>query len=305
MQRRRGGRRNCHKAHDSPGQRLPLLPLRLAGLFRKSEARRGHTMTAVDFEGFVDRLTAAAGETILPFFRTSLGVENKARGGSYDPVTAADRGAERAMRTLIEQTFPEHGILGEEYGTVNPDAEFVWVLDPIDGTRAFITGMPGWGTLVGLLRQGSPCFGQMYQPFTRERFSGDGRAARYRGPSGDRKLRTRSCASLSEAALSTTSPRLFEGAELDAFEALESNARLTRFGGDCYSYCMLAAGHIDLVIESGLQPYDIVALIPIIEGAGGVVSDWQGGPAAGGGRIVAAGDARLHTAALERLSAVA
>lgn len=259
-------------------------------------------MTAVDFEGFVDRLTSAAGETILPFFRTTIGVENKGRGGLFDPVTAADRAGERAMRSLIEKTFPEHGIVGEEYGNLRADAEFVWVLDPIDGTRSFITGMPGWGTLVGLLRQGAPVFGQMHQPFTKERFSGDGMVARYRGPSGDRRLRARSCAGLAEAVLMTTTPRLFDAAELASFSDIESAARLTRFGGDCYAYCMLAAGHVDLVVEAGLQPYDIVPLIPIIEGAGGIVTTWDGGSATKGGRIVAAGDRRAHAAALEVLS---
>lgn len=261
-------------------------------------------MTAVDFEAFVDRLTGEAGETILPFFRTNLGVDNKARGGGFDPVTAADQAGERVMRGLIERTFPEHGIVGEEYGDTQSDAEFVWVLDPIDGTRSFITGMPGWGTLVGLKRQGTPVFGQMYQPFTRERFSGDGRAARYRGPTGDRRLRVRSCAALSDAVLMATTPRMFADAELAGFAALEAQARLTRFGGDCYAYCMLAAGHVDLVVESGLQPYDIVALIPIIEGAGGIVTTWDGGPATDGGRIVAAGDRRVHAAALAELARV-
>lgn len=261
-------------------------------------------LTAVDFEAFVDRLTTVAGEAILPFFRTSIGVEDKGKPGAFDPVTAADRAGERAMRSLIETTFPSHGILGEEYGRVREEAELVWVLDPIDGTRAFITGLPAWGVLVGLLRKGTACFGQMHQPFTRERFSGDGRTARYRGPIGDRRLRVRACANLAEATLMTTTPRLFAEPELAAFVELESAARLTRFGGDCYAYCMLAAGHVDLVVESGLQPYDIVPLIPIIEGAGGVVTTWRGGPATEAGRIVAAGDRRSHAAALEVLSRV-
>src|SRR5204863_489392 len=150
-------------------------------------------MTAVDFAAFVDQLATVAGEAILPFFRTSLSVENKSRGDSFDPVTAADRSAEAAMRALIRNQFPGHGIVGEEYGDERTDAEYVWVLDPIDGTKSFISGMPAWGTLIGLKRADEPVYGMMHQPFTRERFTGDGRAARYRGPTGERVLRARRC----------------------------------------------------------------------------------------------------------------
>src|SRR5436190_21541399 len=158
-------------------------------------------MTAVDFAAFVDRLATVSGEAILPFFRTSLGVENKGGAGTFDPVTAADRAAETSMRTLIRQHFPDHGIIGEEFGSERADAEYVWVLDPIDGTRSFISGMPAWGTLIALLRSGEPVFGMMNQPFIRERFSGDGARAHYRGPAGERALHTRACAGLSEAVL--------------------------------------------------------------------------------------------------------
>ena len=256
----------------------------------------------VDFEAFVERLAHDAGEAVLPFFRTNIGVEDKGPAGRFDPVTAADRAAEVAMRRLIAATFPTHGILGEEFGSERPEAEYVWVLDPIDGTRAFITGLLAWGTLIGLKRNGDAAYGVMSQPFTRERFLGDGATARYRGSNGERRLRTRPCGDLTTAVMSTTSPRSFEGADLAALEALEAQVRLTRFGGDCYAYCMLASGHIDLIIETGLQPYDIVALIPIVEGAGGIVTTWDGGPATDGGRIVAAGDKRLHAAALEELA---
>jgi myo-inositol-1(or 4)-monophosphatase len=258
-------------------------------------------MTAVDFEAFVDRLATVAGEAVMPFFRTTIGVENKG-GKSFDPVTAADHAGEAAMRQMIKQTFPSHGIVGEEFGNEAEDAEYVWVLDPIDGTRGFITGLPTWGTLIGLLKNGTPVYGVMSQPFTKERFLGDGGAARHRGPNGERKLRVRSCADLASAIMSSTSPRLFAGKELEVFEALEGAVRHTRFGGDCYAYCMLAAGHIDLVVETQLKPYDIVALIPIVEGAGGVITNWEGGPAAQGGRVVAAGDRRVHAAALEMLA---
>jgi myo-inositol-1(or 4)-monophosphatase len=258
-------------------------------------------MGAVDFAAFVDELATVAGEAIRPFFRTTLGVENKGRSGGFDPVTAADRAAEQAMRTLIRTTFPQHGIVGEEFVDENPDASFVWVLDPIDGTKSFISGMPAWGTLIGLLKDGQPVYGMMHQPFIGERFAGDGASARYRGPVGDRRLNVRSCANLSEATLFTTNPLLMSKDERESFEKVEAKARLSRYGGDCYAYCMVAAGFVDLVIETKLKPHDIVALIPIIEGAGGIITDWSGQPAMRGGRIVAAGDARVHAEALELL----
>jgi len=259
-------------------------------------------MTAIDFAAFVDLLATVSGEAILPFFRTSLGVEDKNLGGSFDPVTAADRAAETTMRTLIARNFPEHGIVGEEYGNERAGAEFVWVLDPIDGTKSFISGMPAWGSLIALTRNGVPVFGMMHQPFIGERFSGDGGGARYRGPAGERKLLVRRCASLREAVLFTTSPLLMNAADRAAFGRVESAVRLSRYGGDCYAYCMLAAGHVDLVIETGLKPHDIVALIPIVEGAGGVVTSWEGGSASAGGRVVAAGDKRVHEAAMKILA---
>jgi histidinol-phosphatase len=258
-------------------------------------------MTAVDFTAFVDKLAAAAGDALLPFFRTSLSVENKSRGAAFDPVTAADRAAEQAMRAMIRSSFPSHGIVGEEFGNERTDAEYVWVLDPIDGTKSFISGMPAWGTLIALMRDGEPVYGLMNQPFTRERFSGDGGAAHYRGPTGARALHARRCGALGEAILMTTSPLLMDQAERTAFGRVEQAARLSRYGGDCYAYCMVAAGHVDLVIEAGLKPYDVIPLIPIITGAGGIITTWDGGPAKNGGRIVAAGDKRVHAAALEML----
>ena len=259
-------------------------------------------MTAVDFAAFVDELASVAGETILPFFRTALNVRDKGGPGSFDPVTAADHAAETAMRTLIRRSFPDHGIVGEEFGNDRPDAEYVWYLDPIDGTKSFISGMPAWGTLIALTRRGEPVFGMMDQPFTRERFSGDGRAAQYRGPGGKRSLRVRSCANLADAVVFTTSPRLMNEADRKAFGRVEDAALLSRYGGDCYAYCMLAAGHVDLVIETGLKPHDVVPLVPIILGAGGVITSWENGPPHAGGRIIAAGDARVHAAAMVMLS---
>ena len=274
-------------------------------------------MTAVDFAAFVERLAQVSGEVILPFFRSAIGAEDKSRGGVFDPVTEADRGAEAAMRRLIGQTFPAHGVIGEEYGLDRPDAEYVWVLDPIDGTKSFISGMPTWGTLIGLTHRGRPVYGMMSQPFTRERYYGDGKRARLRtlAPSrGDappaewstRTLRVRPCASLAEATISTTSPALIrDPADREAFERVEAKTRLSRYGGDCYGYCALAAGFIDLVIETNLKPHDIVALAPIVEGAGGVITTWEGEDAAKGGRIIAAGDRRVYDEALSLLMASA
>jgi len=258
-------------------------------------------MTAIDFAAFVDELATVSGETILPFFRTTLSVDNKAGQHGFDPVTAADRAAETAMRALIRRTFPGHGVIGEEFGSEHPEAEYVWVLDPIDGTKSFIAGMPAWGTLIALTRKGVPVFGMMNQPFTRERFSGDGEAARYRGPAGERNLRVRPCESLAQAMLYTTSPLLMNETDRARFGQVEKAVRLSRYGGDCYAYCMLAAGHIDLVIETELKPHDVIPLIPIITGAGGIVTSWENGPPETGGRIIVAGDPRVHAAALELL----
>jgi myo-inositol-1(or 4)-monophosphatase len=258
-------------------------------------------MTSIDFSAFLSELATISGETILPFFRTALSVADKGRPGSFDPVTAADHAAETAMRALIRRTFPDHGIIGEEYGSERADAEYVWVLDPIDGTKSFISGMPAWGTLIGLMRNGEPVYGMMNQPFTRERFSGDGGAAHYRGPAGARALMVRACENLSAAVLLTTSPRLMNAADRTAFERVEAAVRLSRYGGDCYAYCMLAAGHIDLVIETELKPYDVLPLVPIIQGAGGIITSWEGTAPNAGGRVIAAGDKRVHAAAMELL----
>lgn len=250
---------------------------------------------------FTEALADAASDSIMPFFRASMAVENK-DGGGFDPVTAADRNAEAAMRRLIGQTYPGHGIVGEEYGAEREDADFVWVLDPIDGTRAFITGLPVWGTLIGLLHQGRPILGMMAQPFTGERYAGDGSRAWYSGPGGAKPIVTRPCAELAEAAMFTTSPHLFSEDEIPAYLRVEQSVRMARYGVDCYAYCMVGSGQADVVVEAGLQSYDIVALIPVVEGAGGRLTAWDGGSAAAGGRVVASGDPRLHERVLERLN---
>src|SRR5512144_2080941 len=192
-------------------------------------------MTAIDFSTFVDQLATASGDTILPFFRTALAVENKKADG-FDPVTAADRAAEQSMRALIRKQFPNHGILGEEYGSEQTDAEYVWVLDPIDGTKSFISGMLAWGTLIGLMRFGEPVFGLMNQPFTRERFSGDGGAARYCGPAGKRDLHVREGASIDDALMCTTSPLLMNRDDRTAFGRLEDMVKRSRYRRDCHAY---------------------------------------------------------------------
>ncbi|CEJ14604.1 Histidinol-phosphatase [bacterium YEK0313] len=259
-------------------------------------------MSAVDIEAFVHELARVSGEAILPFFRSSIGVENKAHAGAFDPVTEADRAGEAAMRRMIKATFPAHGIVGEEHGSENPEAEHVWVLDPIDGTRAFIAGIPVWGTLIGLASKGTPAFGMMHQPFTRETFWGDRARARYRGLGGERALHVRACPDLAAATIMTTSPKMFGAEEKPRFDRVEAACRTYRYGADCYAYCMLAAGHVDLVVEAGLKPYDILALVPIIEGAGGIVTTWDGGAPGAGGRILAAGDRRVHAEAMAMLN---
>lgn len=247
-----------------------------------------------------DRASAAT----VPYFRAPLAVDNKDGDGGFDPVTAADRSAEEAISAHLAEVFPEHGLEGEEFGTHRADARYRWVVDPIDGTRAFITGSPMWGTLIGLTDGNRPLLGVMDQPFTGERFWSDGAASYTRRGTGEPlRIRTRPCARLAEAVLMTTDPALFAaGAERDGFEALKREVRMIRYGGDCYAYALLASGFVDVIVECGLKSYDIVALIPIIEQAGGRVTDWNGGSAAGGGRILACGDPQLHAEILAVLA---
>lgn len=251
---------------------------------------------------FMRRVAAAAAAETLPRFRRSGAIDNKLAGGDFDPVTEADREAERAIRTLIAAEYPDHGILGEEFGGENVSSSHVWVIDPIDGTRAFISGLPVWGTLVGLTIHGEAVMGLMSQPFTGELFFADEGGSHYEGPGGARNLVTRKTRDLAEATLFTTTPALFKEQKRRVYDQLETRMRLCRYGTDCYAYCMVAAGHADLVVETGLQPYDIVALIPIIEKAGGVITTWDGGPAEQGGDILAAATPDLHQAAMEVLA---
>jgi histidinol phosphatase-like enzyme (inositol monophosphatase family) len=258
-------------------------------------------MKPVSIPDFLDELAALSGEAILPFFRSHHGVLDKHGRGHFDPVTEADRAAELVIRNRIRERFPTHGIHGEEFDDHNAGAEFVWVVDPIDGTRAFICGLPVWGTLIGLTRNGAPTHGLMNQPFTGERFSGDGKTASVKIGPNRKTLVVRDCEALSDAYLMTTSPHLFAGEDAERYRAVESAVKMARYGADCYAYCMLAAGQIDLVIETGLKAVDIVPLVPIIEGAGGIITTWDGAPVRDGGSVIAAGDQRIHAAALHLL----
>jgi histidinol-phosphate phosphatase HisN, inositol monophosphatase family len=250
---------------------------------------------------FFYALADAAKAETLPWFRTGAYVTNKLEGG-FDPVTEGDQAAESAIRALIEQRFPEHGILGEEHENIGLDRENIWVIDPIDGTRAFISGVPVWGTLIGFQSGGRSVMGLMDQPFTGERYFADGERSWYSGPDGERQIRTRDCERLSDAILFTTSPHIFTGEDAERYRAVERHVRLFRYGTDCYAYALLASGHVDLVVENSLKPYDVGALIPLIEHAGGIITTWDGGRPEGGGNIVAAGSRALHEQAMSILN---
>ncbi len=252
---------------------------------------------------FARELAQEAGKAALPYFRAGVAVDHKPGKGCFDPVTRADREAEQVMRAMIGREYPDHNIKGEEFGLEDKGSEFTWVLDPIDGTRSFIMGIPVWGTIVGLTHRGKAIAGVMCQPYSSEIFSGSGQESLLEAPKGNRNLKVRRCQSLDRAALATTDIRLFaNAADARAYGRLEEKVLLSRYGGDCYIYCMLAAGQIDLVVETGLADYDIAGLIPIVEGAGGIITNWEGGNAVGGGRVVAAGDAQMHKQALAILA---
>jgi myo-inositol-1(or 4)-monophosphatase len=248
-------------------------------------------------------LARLSAETILPHFRTGIAAHNKLGESGFDPVTAADHAAEAVIRAEIARCYPSHAILGEEMGSSGEGAAHTWVIDPIDGTRSFMMGLTTWGTLIGLEREGEPLLGLVNQPFTGERFWSSQAFAHYSGPGGDRRLKTRPCRALGDAIASATTPDMFKpGFEAERLAEIRRRARMFRFGGDCIAYCLLAMGQIDLVVEADLKPYDIAAIVPIIERAGGVVTTWDGGPAHRGGRILAAGDAGLHAEALKVLA---
>ena len=263
-----------------------------------------HALGGLDRETIRDTLLAAAdaaAERTLKGFRTPLAVENKWTEG-FDPVTAADKDAETAIRALIGERFPEHGIIGEEWDPKASAGDFDWIVDPIDGTRAFISGVPVWGTLIGFQSGGRSVMGLMDQPFTGERYFADGKRSWYSGPDGERQIRTRDCERLSDAILFTTSPHIFTGEDAERYHAVERHVRLFRYGTDCYAYALLASGHVDLVIENSLKPYDVGALIPLIEHAGGIITTWNGGRPEMGGNIIAAGSRALHEQAMSILN---
>lgn len=268
-----------------------------------------------DLRAFADTLADAARAAILPFFRAEHRVDAKSARAhdpdKFDPVTEADQAAEQAMRALIEARYPEHGILGEEFDHKRARASYTWIIDPIDGTRAFISGLPLWGVLIALTYEGRPILGLIDQPYIGERFRGWPGGADFANKDGIRPLRVRACPSLAAAKLATTDQRLFLGAEDDAFAAVRERARLTRYGCDCYAYAMVAQGGIDVVIESGLAPWDVAALQPVLEGAGGALTDWSGRPIheavdlldpSARVRALATGDARVRREVLALLA---
>lgn len=243
---------------------------------------------------------AARAETLRWFRGGALAIDNKDAGG-FDPVTQADRASEAAMRAVLARLRPDDAVLGEEQAATGGTSGLTWVLDPIDGTRAYLSGTPTWGVLIALSDATGPKLGIIDQPYIGERFAGGAGVARVTGPQGEAALRTRATARLEDAVIFTTFPEVGTEAERAAFHGLARDCRLTRYGMDCYAYALLAAGQIDLVVEAGLQAYDICAPIAVIEAAGGVVTDWQGGPAHHGGRVLAAANPVIHAAALDRL----
>jgi inositol-phosphate phosphatase/L-galactose 1-phosphate phosphatase/histidinol-phosphatase len=244
------------------------------------------------------RLADTAAPIALKYFRTPLDIEAKA---DASPVTVADREIEAALRSVLRNTVPNHGIFGEEEAPERLDADYVWVIDPIDGTRSFSIGKPLFGTLIGLTYKGEPILGILDNPALKERWIGrKGQPTTF----NRKEIRTRACPDIAQAWLSATSPHMFHGDAEAAFDALKTEVRHTVFGCDCNAYGYLANGYLDLVCEADLKPYDFIALVPIVEGAGGVITDWRGRPLglASDGRAVAAGDKAAHASALTALS---
>jgi histidinol phosphatase-like enzyme (inositol monophosphatase family) len=253
---------------------------------------------------FAIRTAHAAGEAILPHFREIIDVEDKRNAHGYDPVTVADRAAEDVIRAEITRSYPDHGMLGEEHGRQSGASALTWVIDPIDGTKSFILGQLHWATLIALHDGQGPVIGVAHQPYVGETFLATrGGLAQWRRGSERRTLRTRRCAKIEDAIVATTDPRHFKDPrQLAVYNAVTASARLTRFGGDCYCYTQLAMGFVDVVVETGLQPYDIQALIPLVEAAGGIITDWSGRACDHGGDVLACGDRALHATLLEVLA---
>ena len=243
-----------------------------------------------EFIDFANALADAAGGVIRPLFRQPVSVDAKE---DESPVTEADREAERIMRDLITTRYKDHGIWGEEFGKHKPDAKYCWVLDPIDGTKSFMSGFPVFGTLISLIRLGVPVLGIIDQPINNERWIGGANLATTLNA---KRVKTRACHHLGLATFSTTSPQLFSAEDKSKFKQVRKHAKYTVFGYDCYAYAQLASGFVDAVVETGLKPHDFCALRPVIENAGGVITDWEGKPLTlvSDGRVVAAGDKRVH-----------
>ena len=244
---------------------------------------------------------AARPETLRHFRRPGLEADDKSGKQGFDPVTEADRAAEAAMRELLARERPDDGIVGEEFGTKSGTSGLTWVLDPIDGTRGYISGTPTWGVLVSVADATGPLFGLIDQPYIGERFSGGFGRAEVAGPQGLSPLATRKKRPFDKATILTTFPEVGSGTERRAFQRVAQEVQLTRYGMDCYGYALLAAGQVDLVIEAGLAPYDIHAPICVVRAAGGIVSNWQGGAAHHGGRVIAAANPDIHAVALQIL----
>lgn len=254
-----------------------------------------------EYELFAVELAREAARVSLPYFRGDYAESDKGLPGAFDPVTQADQEAEAALRRLISARYPDHGVIGEEYGEDRPDAEHVWILDPIDGTRAFIAGLPLWTNLIALRTAGRPAVGVIGQPYLDEIFLGGPSGARLLKAASETRLAVRACPKLTDAVIATTDPDLFTGAELGAWTQVRAAARLARLGCDAYAYAMVAAGRIDLVAESALKVWDWSALVPVIKAAGGRVTNWRGETPGGSGQILAVGDARLTEQALVSL----
>lgn len=258
-----------------------------------------------EFLDFALQVAEEAGEIALKYFRLPIPVEDKPGKKVFDPVTKADREIESFIRAAIREKFPDHAITGEEHADHESDSSFKWVIDPIDGTRAFISGAPMWGILLGLMKGDDCLLGVMRQPYLKETFAGSSAGAYLMRGKTKQPLTTRCTNALNQAILYCTHPSMFTtAADLETFNSVAEQCQLMRFGGDCYAYCMLACGFIDLVIEGGLQAYDIIPLIPIIEAAGGVVTDWQGKAPLRGGNVIAACNRELHGEALVVLKGV-
>jgi inositol-phosphate phosphatase/L-galactose 1-phosphate phosphatase/histidinol-phosphatase len=255
------------------------------------------------FLALAERLADTAGEVVRRYFRQPVAVERKA---DLSPVTIADREAEATLRALIAEAHPDHGIIGEEHGAERPEAEYVWIVDPVDGTKRFISGHVQFGTLIGLLRRGVPVLGVIDMPMMGERWVGAaGRQTTHRDRQETRPVEVRPCAALDRAILYATSPHMFPGDDFTAFGRVRTAVAQPMYGSECYAYGLLASGFVDLVIEATMGVYDFLPLVPVVAGAGGLITDWAGAPLGLGsdGRVIAAGDPRCHAAALDLLGA--